>query len=112
MAEQELITKTVTFDELQDHLDQLVQEVAKGDTRIAVERDGEVLINIEPISPEQREINELMKDPRFRELAAISEAVKHLPLDEMEREIKLGLQEGRERRRKERERLLDTRQIL
>lgn len=104
MAESELATKTFTRDELRHQLDQLLDEVATGDAKLAFEVDGDVLIRMEStISPEQRQINELMKDPEFRELAALSEAFKDFPLEEMEREIALGIKEGRERRRKERE---------
>jgi hypothetical protein len=44
-----------------------------------------------------------MHDADFRDLAAISEALKDYPLDELEEQIAQGLRDGRERRRKERE---------
>jgi antitoxin (DNA-binding transcriptional repressor) of toxin-antitoxin stability system len=104
MAQSETIMKTITFDEFQRQLARLVQEVAAGKTRLTVEQDGEALVRLEPASTvEQREITALMHDADFRDLAAISEALKDYPLDELEEQIAQGLRDGRERRRKERE---------
>ncbi|CAN5720812.1 hypothetical protein BH23CHL2_BH23CHL2_19630 [soil metagenome] len=104
MAQSETTMKTISFDEFQRQLARLVQEVASGKTRITVEENGEALVRLEPaVTTEERAISTLLEDPDFRDLAAISEALKSYPTDELEEQIAQGLREGRERRRKERE---------
>ena len=51
---------------------------------------------------ELSEINALMQNAEFRDLAAISEALMDRPLDEIEAAIVAGLRWGRERRRQDR----------
>lgn len=104
MAHSETTMKTMTLDEFQRQMEQLVYEVARGLTRVTIEQDGEPLVRIEPAgAAKQHAINALLNDPEFRDLAAISEALKDYPLDELEAQIAVGLRAGRERRRKERE---------
>lgn len=103
MVHSETTMKTMTLDDFQRQLAQLVDEVARGLTRITIEQDGEPLVRIEPAGAvEQRAINALLNDTEFRDLAAISEALKDYPLDELEAQIAIGLRAGRELRRKER----------
>lgn len=72
--------------------------------RQALAQNGEALVHLEPAaSAEGRVITAMMQDPEFRDMAAISEAQKDEPLDELEAQIAQGLREGRKRRREERE---------
>jgi antitoxin (DNA-binding transcriptional repressor) of toxin-antitoxin stability system len=90
-------TKFVTLDEARQQLDQLVDEVAAGNIHVTIERDGEALARLEPaVSPKQREIDAMLKDPRFRELASLGLALKDVPLDELEREVARAIREARE----------------
>lgn len=103
--QREQTTKTISIDEAQRRFRQLVNEVAEGDVLVMIEQDGQEIVRMESaVSRKQREINRLMTDPEFRELAAIGEALKDIPIDELEREVARGIREGRARKRKERER--------
>ena len=109
MRQSEPTMKTLTVEEAQQQFDQLVSEVAKGVTRVTISKDGEALVRMEPAtSAKQAELDALMKDPTFRDLAAISEALKDRPLAEIEEQIAEGLRAGRARRRKEREQTSST----
>lgn len=97
MTNMNIVAKTVTIDELQQQLRQLVEEVAAGKTRLTIERDGEALVRMErATSTEQTEINALLQDPEFQDLAAISETLQGYSLEELEEQIAEGLRAGRE----------------
>lgn len=105
MAQPGSVLKTISLEEFQRQLGRLVREVASGESRIIIHQGGEPLVRLEPaISTEQRTINAMMADSDFRDLAAISEALKDIPLDELEAQIAKALDEGKERRRRDRER--------
>jgi prevent-host-death family protein len=96
-------TKVVTLDEARQQFDQLVDEVAKGESHVTIERDGEALARLEPaVSPKQREIDAMLMDPEFRQLAAIGLAFEDVPLEELELEVSRALDTGRRKRRDER----------
>lgn len=104
MHQSEPTMKTVTIDEAQQQFDRLISEVAKGETQVTIEQDGRALVRMQAaVSPKQREIDELMKDAAFRDLAAIGLAFKDVPVEELEQEVARAIREGRERRRRERE---------
>ena len=101
MRPAKLTSKTVTIDEARQQLDQLMDEVAAGDTHITIEKDGKALARLEPVgSPKQREIEAMLRDSRFREFASIGLAFADTPLEEVAR----ALEEGRKRRREARQR--------
>lgn len=94
-------TRTVTLDEARAQFDQLVDEVAAKGINVTIERNGQPLARLEPtVSPKQREIEAMLEDPTFRDLAALGLAFRDVPLDELEHEVARALQEGRDRRRK------------
>lgn len=98
-------SKTVTIDEARQQLDQLMDEVAAGDTHTTIEKDGKALARLEPVgSPKQREIDAMLRDSRFREFASIGLAFADTPLEELEAEVARALEEGRKRRREARQR--------
>ncbi|CAN5777278.1 hypothetical protein BH23CHL2_BH23CHL2_16760 [soil metagenome] len=90
--------RTVTLDEARDQFDQLVDEVAAKGINVTIERDGKPLARLEPtVSSKQREIDAILEDLKFRELARIglAFAFKDVPLDELEREVHRALKMGR-----------------
>lgn len=103
MSRSEPLRKSVSLDEFQRKLAELVDEVASGASRITIEERGKELVYIEPaVSRRRREIDALMEDSEFAALASISDELKDVPLDELEEQVAEALRKGREKRRQER----------
>jgi prevent-host-death family protein len=104
MGGHEPAVRTIGPAEAREQFDALVEEVARGNRRVLVERDGTPVVAVVPADDFKR-LAELDADERrFAILDEIGEAFADIPEEELEREVAKAVAEVREeRRQRERE---------
>ena len=97
-------TQTMKISEVKQHLNRLVNQVYRCETRVMVEKSGIPVAGI--VSAEDlRRLDRLDRErvERFKVLEEFGEAFKDVPVDELEREVARALAEVRAERRAQHE---------
>lgn len=107
MAQQHSPTETVMkLTETKQAFSQVVNRVARGETRVVVEKSGlavAALISIEEYRRFKEQDREAARALAFEAMSQISQAFKDVPLDELERQVALAVADARADLRAERE---------
>lgn len=105
MAQQQTPTETVMrLTETKQQLSEVVNRVARGETRVVVEKSGlpvAAIISIEEYRRFKRQDQE--RAARFAAMSRISEAFADVPVDELELQVERALVQARKDIRDERE---------
>src|SRR5947209_5193395 len=104
MHEPQPTTQTIKASEVRQNWSQLLNQVARRKTRVLVEKSGIPVAAL--VSPEDLErLNRLEaeREARFAIIDQIRDAFKHVPDEELEREIPKVVAEARTQLRAERE---------
>jgi prevent-host-death family protein len=99
-----LTTETMKFTDARQNLSQVVNRVARHETRVLVEKSGVPVAAI--VSPDDlRRLNELeaRRQEQFAAIGRISDAFADVPIDELERIAEQAVAEARAELRAERE---------
>jgi prevent-host-death family protein len=98
-----LTTETMKFTDARQQLSQVVNRVARHETRVLIEKSGvpvAALVSAEDL----RRLNELeaRRQEQIAALGRISDAFADVPIDESERQVELAVAEARAELRSER----------
>jgi len=99
--------QTMKISEVKQHLNRLVNQVYRRETRVMVEKSGIPVAGI--VSAEDlRRLNRLDREraERFKVLEEFGEAFKDVPAEELEREVARALAEVRAKRRAQHEQVV------
>lgn len=101
----ETISKTtVNFTEARSHLSELVNQVAREETRVVIEKHGiPVGVIVSPRDFRRMEVQNEIERRQMEAITRIGQAFADVPDDELERELRKAQAEVREEMRRERE---------
>ncbi len=93
---------TMKLTDTKQHLSEVVNRVARGETRVVVEKSGLPVAAIISVDEYRRFVaDEAQRAARFEAIGRISDAFADVPVDELERQVTRALNETRVRARSE-----------
>lgn len=104
MAKQSMPIETLKFTDARQNLSQIVNRVARRETRVLIEKSGVPVVAIVP-ADDLRRLDQLeaRREEQFEAMREISRAFADVPLDELEEHVARALAEARAELRAERE---------
>ncbi|HEU0113493.1 MAG TPA: type II toxin-antitoxin system prevent-host-death family antitoxin [Thermomicrobiales bacterium] len=93
---------TMKLTDTKQQLSQVVNRVARGETRVVVEKSGLPVAAIISAAEYRRFVaEEAQREARFETIGRISDAFADVPVEELERQVERALSEARARARSE-----------